>query len=56
MNPKHRLVLTGSHQMNAWNGMLRPSYSSVAFGKPAASKATVVVISTPLTGASLSIL
>ena len=28
MNPEHRLVLTGSHQMGAWNGMLRPSYFS----------------------------
>ncbi len=28
MNPKHRLVLTGSHQTGAWNAMLRPSYFS----------------------------
>ena len=28
MNPEHRLVLTGSHQMGAWSGMLRPSYFS----------------------------
>ncbi len=28
MNPKHRLVLTGSQQIGAWNGMLRPSYFS----------------------------
>ena len=28
MNPEHRLVVTGSHQMGAWSGMLRPSYFS----------------------------
>ena len=28
MNPEHRLVLTGSHQMGAWNALLRPSYFS----------------------------
>ena len=26
MNPEHRLVLTGSHELGPWNGMLRPSY------------------------------
>ena len=25
MNPRHRLVLTGSHQRGSWSGMLRPS-------------------------------
>ena len=28
MNPEHRLVLTGSHQLGPWNGMVRPSYFS----------------------------
>jgi iron complex outermembrane receptor protein len=28
MNPKHRLVITGSQQMGSWNAMLRPSYFS----------------------------
>ena len=26
MNPEHRLVLTGRHQLGSWNAMLRPSY------------------------------
>lgn len=26
MNPEHRLVLTGNHELGPWNGMLRPSY------------------------------
>ena len=52
MNPEHRLVLTGSHQMGAWNACCGPATS--VLGKPAASKTTVAVISIPLTGASLS--
>ncbi len=28
MNPEHRLVLTGSHQLDPWNAMVRPSYFS----------------------------
>ena len=28
MNPEHRLVLTGSHQLGPWNGMVRPSLFS----------------------------
>ncbi len=28
MNPEHRMVLTGSHQMGPWSALLRPSYFS----------------------------
>ena len=28
MNPEHRLVLTGRHQLGSWNAMLRPTYFS----------------------------
>ena len=28
MNPEHRMVLTGSHQLGPWNAVLRPSYFS----------------------------
>ena len=28
MNPQHRLVLTGRHQLGSWNAMLRPTYFS----------------------------
>ena len=48
MNPEHRMVLTGSHQLGSWNAVLRPATS--APGRPAASRTTAAATSTPSTG------